>query len=429
LKNEKETTDIISNDGAKELFKYPILETIARRRSRRFPIGCTMDFGALKYASKHEPVPLSDLELAILCWSGAGVTGTVTVEDLAGTGQEIPSWVGRAAPSGHNAHLTKLFFTCDSGTFVYDPTTASKTVEIDTEADRQKIVTYFEKDCRKITDSRLQMYSEFVFPTLVWNTNQPGTTVFIPVVDVVEPYLGSVMNALVRSGYQIFDDMKGNRSAGLQKFIDSGDLKGPPVSLTSFEKILQRGIFTAPCYMMLEHIHLVAEAMGLGSVIFAGYTGEVMLGITPMGKGLGFRAVEDKEGNLNPVGLDGVFEAYCPPFYKSMDDAIDALFKKMFGSTCTWGCDYDGVLPFDKRFWEKIRPAIHRPTERQTDMIKSFCNYVYDTYGRIPATANAKSIPIWLQVHHLDIDFYETYYAAGMVTKAQKDHMKIWHRE
>jgi hypothetical protein len=177
----------------------------------------------------------------------------------------------------------------------------------------------------------------------------------------------------------------------------------------------------------MEHIHLVAEAMGLGSVIFAGYTGEVMLGITPMGKGLGFRAVEDKEGKLNPVGLDGVFEAYCPPYYRSMDDAVDALVQKMYGPDSSWGPDYKGVLPFEYEFWQRIRPEIRRPTEKQIDMVKSFCNYVYDTYGRIPVTSNAKMIPIWLQVHHLDIDFYEKHYAEGMVTEAQKNHMKLWH--
>jgi hypothetical protein len=414
---------ISDQEEVKEVFKYPILEAISRRRSRRFPVGCNMDFGALQYASKQPSVPLSDLELAILCWAGAGITGAVTNEDLT----DLPTWVGRAIPSGHNSQLTKLIFTHDNGTFIYDPKTATKPVEIDTEPDREKIMTYFREDCHKIMPERVEMYPEAMLPPLVWNINQPGTTVFIPVIDSVEAYLGTVINSIVRGGYQIFDDMK-ERPAGLQKWIDSGDLKGPPVSLTSFEKTMQRGIFYASAFIMMEHIHLVAEAMGLGSVIFAGYTGEVMLGITPMGKGLNFRVVEDKEGNLNPVGLDGYFEAYCPPYYKSMDDAVDAILESMFSPASTLGPDYKGVLPFEYEYWQKIRPESGgRPSEKHVDMVKSFCNYVYDTYGRIPAMSNAKSIPIWLQVHHLDIDFYEKYYAEGMVTEVQKNHMKLWH--
>jgi hypothetical protein len=363
------------------------------------------------------------LELAILCWAGAGITGTVTNEDLA----DLSSWVGRAIPSGHNFHAQKLFFTRDNGTFVYDPKTATKPVEIDTETDREKIMTYFKEDCHKIMPNRVKMFSEAMLPPLVWNINRPGTTVFIPVVDAIGGYLSTVISSLVRGGYQLFDDMK-KQPAGLQKWIDSGDLKGPSVGLASFEKSLQRGIFAAPAYLMMEHIHLVAEAMGLGSVMFAGYTGEVMLGITPMGKGLGFRAVKDKEGNLNPVGLNGVFEAYCPPFYKSMDDAIDAFLEEMSSPASALGPDYKGALPFENEYWQKIRPEFHGElSKKHIDMVKAFCNYVYDTYGRIPVTSNAKMIPIWLQVHHLDIDFYEKHYAEGMVTAVQKNHMKLWH--
>ncbi len=414
---------IADRDEVKDVFKYPILEAISRRRSRRFPVGCNMDFGALKYASKQPPVPLSDLELAILCWAGAGITGTVTNEDLA----DLSSWVGRAVPSGHNSYATRLFFTSDEGTFIYDPKTGTKTVEIDTEPDRDKIMTYFKKDCHKVMPERVKMFSEAMLPSLVWNINQPGTSVFIPVVDTIGGYLSTVINSIVRGGYQIFDDIK-KQPAGLQKWIDSGDLKGPPVSLSSFEKSMQRGIFSASAYMMMEHIHLVAEAMGLGSVIFAGYTGEVMLGVTPMGKGLGFRVEKDKEGGLNPVGLDGYFEAYCPPYYKNMDDAIDAMLDEMSNPASTLGPEYKGVLPFEREYWQKIRPESHGGlSSTHIEMVKSFCNYIYDTYGRIPVTTNAKMIPIWLQVHHLDIDFYKKHYAEGMVTQVQENHMKLWH--
>jgi hypothetical protein len=27
----------------------------------------------------------------------------------------------------------------------------------------------------------------------------------------------------------------------------------------------------------------------------------------------------------NPIGLDGVFEAHCPPYHQSMDAAVDAV--------------------------------------------------------------------------------------------------------
>lgn len=418
---------IADRKEVKEVFKYPILEAIARRRSRRFPVGCTLNFGTLKYASTHPPVPLNDLELAILCWSGAGITGSITSETIAEEGNEISSWQGRATPNPCNVPTTKLFFTNDNGTFVYDPKKATKRVEIETEADRERIMTYFKEDCIKILDKRVQMLPELLPKTINWNTNQPGTTVFIPVVDHTEEYLNFVSIVLLSHGYQLFDDIKG-QPAGLQKWIDAGDLKGPPVGLSSFESFMSRGIIIAPAYLMLEHIHLVAEAMGLGSVMFGGYTGEVMMGVTPMSKGLGFRSVKDKDGKVNPVGLDGVFEAYCPPYYKSMDDAVDAFVEKKFGSGSPLSPDYKGVLPFEDKVWQRIKPEYRRPSKKFIDMIKSFCNYVYDTYGRLPATINTKMIPVWLQVHHLDVDFYDKHLAREMITEAQRNHMELWHK-
>jgi hypothetical protein len=135
-----------------------------------------------------------------------------------------------------------------------------------------------------------------------------------------------------------------------------------------------------------------------------------------------------KEGNLNPVGLDGVFEAYCPPYYKSMDDAVDTFVEKVGGLASPIGPDYNGVLPFDPDYRRNNRPQYTRPPDAHIAMLKSYCNYVYDTYGRIPATFNAKVIPIWLQVHHIDIDFYEKHYAEGIITEAHRNHMELWHK-
>jgi hypothetical protein len=418
---------IADRDEVKQVFKYPLLEAIARRRSRRFPLGCTLPDGATQYASQKSPVPLNDIETAILCWSGAGITGSITGDlstKIAGGG--FATWLGRATPYPSNVHNTKLFFTNDNGTFVYDPKKATKPVEIDTEVDRERIMTYYKEDCIKVLDERVEFVPRALLGVMHWNTNQPGTTVFIPIIDQTGEYINFLLGIFETEGYgyKIVDDLKGE-SAGLQPWIDAGKLKGPQVALTSFEQNLLMNNL-APAYLILENIHLVAEAMGLGAVMFGGYTGQIMLGITPMSKGLGFRAEVAKNGRPNPVGLDKIYEAYCPPYYKDMNEAVDAFVEKKFGRGGTHSAEYKGVKSF--KDWKTVQPDFHIPSKTSIDQVKAICTYIFDTYGRIPATTDTKQLPVWLQVHHLDIDFYDKNFAPGIVTEAERQHMQLWHK-
>jgi len=202
-------------------------------------------------------------------------------------------------------------------------------------------------------------------------------------------------------------------------------LKGPEVPLTSFENSLMLNN-CAPAYMILENIHLVAEAMGLGAVMFGGYQGQVMLGVTPLSKGLGFRPQIGRDGKANPVGLDGIFEAYSPPYYESMNEAVDAFIKRKFGPTSHYAADYEGVVPFKN--WRNVQSDYNRPSNLSIEQVKGFLNYVFDTYGRIPATSDTKLLPVWLQVHHLDLDFYEEHFAKDLITETQRRHIELWHK-
>ena len=58
---------------------------------------------------------------------------------------------------------------------------------------------------------------------------------------------------------------------------------------------------------------------------------------------------------------------------------------------------------------------------------KDICNYIYDTYGRFPAHVDAMYVPgVWVQAHHLDLKYYDTFYSKGY-SSTQADHQSKWH--
>ena len=52
-------------------WSYPLLEALYGRRSRRFGLGFEMPEGPFRYKSAHTPVPLSEIEEALLVGAGA----------------------------------------------------------------------------------------------------------------------------------------------------------------------------------------------------------------------------------------------------------------------------------------------------------------------------------------------------------------------
>jgi hypothetical protein len=55
--------------------------------------------------------------------------------------------------------------------------------------------------------------------------------------------------------------------------------------------------------------------------------------------------------------------------------------------------------------------------------------YMYETFGKFPATIPSVYILMYLQSHHLDLDFYDMKFAPGAYLRTHKDHLKRWHGE
>src|ERR1700746_822882 len=125
-----------------QAWSYPLFEALYRRRSRRFGLGFEMQEGPFRYKSAHAPVPLTELEEALLVGAGAGFTG-LAFWDLP-TPAPYPRLSGRTFPTTRAGGHTALFFTNDEGFYLLDANvTASKLREIETPDERQKILTLY----------------------------------------------------------------------------------------------------------------------------------------------------------------------------------------------------------------------------------------------------------------------------------------------
>jgi hypothetical protein len=129
----------------------------------------------------------------------------------------------------------------------------------------------------------------------------------------------------------------------------------------------------------------------------------------------------------NPVGLKGVLEGMCPPFYESMSAAVDALVALKYAR----GGVYVEPGPFEKVFKPGLAQTylkeVPRYREEAIACTKDVCEYIYRTHRRFPAHCNAIHVPgIWIQAHHLDLRYYDTLFQGGY-TESHLYHQERWH--
>jgi hypothetical protein len=61
--------------GLADVASFPLMDALGGRRARRFAFGDEIPDGPLAYTSKHEPLPLTELERMLVLTATAGNTG------------------------------------------------------------------------------------------------------------------------------------------------------------------------------------------------------------------------------------------------------------------------------------------------------------------------------------------------------------------
>ncbi len=120
------------------------------------------------------------------------------------------------------------------------------------------------------------------------------------------------------------------------------------------------------------------------------------------------------------------FSANSPPYYADMREAVRAVYESKWGES---GIYTSEGVESGLKDRGPLASGVPRTPEWEVEATGEFCQYLWDTYGRVPVTVDPMSTLLWFQALHLDTDFYDRYYKPGAYTETIRNHMKNWHPE
>jgi hypothetical protein len=415
-----------------DLLAFPFVDALFGRRSRRFFRGATIPDGTLAYTSRHAPVPLTETERLIVLTAMSGNTGwhhSITRHDrYAPHLSNYPGAAGgRTNPSAAGFHIAEIFFTDDSGTYFFPTRDLPAMGERDA-AGRLSVVDLIKAHApriRKIADQRVYLppHEPYMEGHNSWVANKPGSLLVIPVGDVALHALSNLA-FYAQNGFCIYDDVNNRQIPGIAAFADMVDVEHPyPLTFLDQYSLTED---TAELATAAYAGTLMLQAMGLGGWMFNGIDRLTMLGASgdPEVPGFGFRYDTDPRWSLpNPTGLAGVFEGHCPPHYPDMRAAVEHMCARKFGP----GGPFNAATPGPWKDSARVRGSAQVHDERFRQLVALQAQYCYDTFGKFPATVPTLFINMYLQVHHLDLEYYDTLFKPGAYLRSHAEHLARWH--
>jgi len=430
------------------LNQLPLLQALRERRSRRFGLGMKIPGGPLAYASQHPPRPLSEEECGALVFAACGITGHA-LADLCytkeGGGSVMAGLVARTIASGDALQTVSLVVTSDEGTYLVRRPGELPALEIPklVELGKRGEFTELYRRCRvKLQERRAQTPAEPLFNINAnrWSAHAPGTTYFLPVNDLTFMYVNGLLEILnEQTGAFLLDERNHFLPAGLRKFarargghLEDDPNKGRVATVRQVEQFVTEFV-TVEQGMMLQNLGLMAEALGLGGFPnfanheFAwfqalGFQMQEMPASRYVGAGwlpsLMMKLLGRNPGIPYPVGLERngevLLKPFCPPYYRSMADAVRAVVDIKYGPGGVFRSAGRGSA------WTKHDAVVNevpRVSELAVEATIACCEYLWNRYGRFPVYMPPYRTVLGFQACHLDVEFYDKYYQPGVVSE------------
>jgi hypothetical protein len=418
--------------GFEKTLAFPLMEALLGRRSRRFFKGASIPDGVLAYTSRHEPLPLTEMEQMLVLTAVAGNTGWhYMIIRNARYAPHLSNYScaagGRTFPSAAGIHTSEIFFTNDQGIYFFPTRDAPALAERSEDGglDLEGLLQALRARICKLGEGRLGLPPEEPYTEghNTWCVNRPGSLLVIPVADLAQHHLAYICY-LVQNGCGIYDDINRRSIPGLERFrnlINTGD----PLPLSLLEQV-SLAECSAELAMSCYAGALMLQAMGLGGWMFDGLNPLAVLGASgePAVPGLGFCYDTNERWAIpNPTGLPGVFEGFCPPHYSDMRAALESLCVRKFGPNGPFHPDTPGP-------WKdspKVRASALVYNEEFKDCVTLMAQYVWDTFGKFPGTVPSIWVLTYLQAHHLDLEFYDKFFKPGAYLETHARHLNLWH--
>lgn len=448
----------MSTANVSRVIGYPLLEALAKRRSRRFALGMKMDSGPLAYHSRQEPLPLAEEEEALLVYAAGGITGYALLDLPFAEGQGgaiVARSLGRTIASGDAIQTVSLVVINDNATYLIKRPQDFSLEQISAALDLandQHFTELYQRSRVKIRDGRVAPSLAPMFNVNVnrWSLYAPGTTYFLPINELTFMYINGLLEIFNRhSGAFVIDERAGFRPAGLGRFArgKGGHLFDNPVDgrvLTVQRlELMVSELVTVEQGMMLQNLALMCQALGLGG--FPNFAEHEFswfqalgfrMGEMPAARYLGAGALTrtlmslfGRNQNLPyALGLEhdgtNLLAPYCPPYYATMRDAVRAVVDTKYGPR---GLFRGGATQSAWREPAAVAAAVSEISAEAVDATVAYCEYVYKRYGRFPAYMPPFRTVLGFQACHLDTEFYDRHYRPEALSETERRHLEKWH--
>ncbi len=415
-----------------EVNEFPLMKALFSRRSRRFGWGMEIPHGPLAYKSELPPTPLDDFERSMIIAAGLGVSGAhhgiPFTDGQQGLCDYAARYTGRTFPVAAGIGNTDMFYTQDDGTYyvstrdaIADGNWANSRLSA-----AESLIATVAGHTRKLSDRRIDPprkaphYSAHNF----WNGNTPGSTLFIPVGNVSEQLIDFLFIA-AGSGYTTFDDLNGRPAGDLEPFLQSGLIDINRKYPLSYMEQYLLSTCAVEMGVMGHNMSLALQPLGLGGWFYSGVSPFTVMGAAAKADipGLGFTfEKKDGWGVPNPLGIEGLYQAFSPPFYPSMRAAVEAFLDIKFAP----GGTYDPATPGPFRDNSGVKATAERPREELVDCVVATAEYIYATYGKFPGTVPSIFVRYYTQAHRLETGFYDKFFAPGSYIDTHKRNVARW---